>query len=119
MICSGAELTFGEARTGIMALPQDAPLGGDFVRYAGLRDVVLDVNVTPDKGHALSVRGMARELASAFGVAYTDPADAGLPAWAESPGTGEGHQASIADPTACDRFTLRQCRAIHPPTPHT
>ena len=60
-------------------LPPDAPLGTDFVAYAGLRDVVIDVNVTPDKGYALSVRGVARELAISYGVAYTDPADTGLP----------------------------------------
>jgi phenylalanyl-tRNA synthetase beta chain len=119
MICSAAELGLGDDHTGIMVLPPDAPLGADFVDYAGLRDVVLDVNVTPDKGHALSVRGMARELASAFGVAYTDPADSGLPDWTQVPGSGEVHQASITDPTACDRFALREVRGIDParPTP--
>jgi phenylalanyl-tRNA synthetase beta chain len=126
MICSAAELALGDDHTGIMVLPQDAPLGADFVDYAGLRDVVLDVNVTPDKGHALAIRGMARELASAFGAAYTDPADAGLrrgPAWdldASDPGPpGAVHEASIADPTACDRFALREVRGIDPglPTP--
>src|SRR5262249_48235762 len=81
MICSARDLGLGACHAGMMVLPPDAPLGADFVEYAGLRAVVLDVNVTPDKGHALSVRGMARELASAFGVAYTDPADAGLPDW--------------------------------------
>src|SRR5215467_9884175 len=115
MICSAAELGLGDDHTGIMVLPPDAPLGADFVAYAGLRDVVLDVNVTPDKGHALSVRGMARELASAFGVAYTDPADDGLPAWVGEPGDpGVVYPASIADPTACDRFALREVRAINP-----
>ncbi len=84
--------------------------------------MVLDVNVTPDKGHALSIRGMARELASAFGVAFTDPADAGLPDWALPGADGPGeqvYQASIADPTACDRFALREVRGIDParPTP--
>ena len=78
MICSAAELAIGDDHSGIMVLPPDAPLGTDFIEYAGLRDVVLDVNVTPDKGHALSVRGMARELASAYAVAYTDPAEAAL-----------------------------------------
>ncbi len=120
MICSAAELGLGDDHTGIMVLPPDAPVGADFVGYAGLRDAVLDVNVTPDKGHALSVRGMARELASAFGVAYTDPADAGLPSWAGQPGEpGADYPASIADPTACDRFALRQVRGIDPdrPTP--
>jgi phenylalanyl-tRNA synthetase beta chain len=75
--------------------------------------------VTPDKGHALSIRGMARELASAFGVAYTDPAETGLPVWAAYPGNGEVYPASIADPTACDRFALREVRGIDParPTP--
>src|SRR5215831_9668043 len=88
MICSAKELAIGDDHTGILVLPPEAPLGADFVAYANLRDVVLDVNVTPDKGHALSVRGMARELASAFGVSYTDPADAGLPDWAGEPGKG-------------------------------
>jgi len=115
MICSAAELGLGDDHTGIMVLPPDAPLGADFVAYAGLRDVVLDVNVTPDKGHALSVRGMARELASAFGVAYTDPADDGLPAWVGEPGDpGVVYPASIADPTACDRFALREVLGINP-----
>jgi phenylalanyl-tRNA synthetase beta chain len=120
MICSAAELALGDDHSGIMVLQRDAPLGADFAGYAGLRDVVLDVNVTPDKGHALSVRGMARELATAFGAAYTDPADAGLPAWAGDPGPpGAVHEASISDPTACDRFALREVREIDPlrPTP--
>ena len=119
MICSAAELGLGDDHTGIMVLPPDAPVGADFVGYAGLRDVVLDVNVTPDKGHALSIRGMARELASAFGVAYTDPAEADLPAWVADPGHGEVYPASIADPAACDRFALREVRGIDPgrPTP--
>jgi phenylalanyl-tRNA synthetase beta chain len=120
MICSPSELALGDDHTGIMVLSPDAPLGVDFVDYAGLRDVVLDVNVTPDKGHALSIRGMARELASAFDVPYTDPADAGLPPWVGSPGPdGAVYQASIADPTACDRFALREVHGINPakPTP--
>ena len=120
MICSPSELGLGDDHTGIMVLPPDAPAGADFVDYAGLRDTVLDVNVTPDKGHALSIRGMARELASAFGVAYTDPADSGLPPWTQTPGPeGAVYPASIADPAGCDRFALREVRGIDParPTP--
>ena len=120
MICSPAELGLGDDHTGIMVLPPDAPPGADFVDYAGLRDTVLDVNVTPDKGHALSIRGMARELASAFGVAYIDPADSDLPPWTQTRGPdGAVYPASIADPTGCDRFALREVRGIDParPTP--
>ena len=60
----------------------DAPLGADFVSYAGLRDEVFDIAVTPDRGDCVSVRGVARELAIAFGLTFTDPADSGLPAHA-------------------------------------
>ena len=80
MICSASELAVGDDHSGIMVLPADAPLGTDFVSYAGLRDVVFDINVTPDKGYALSVRGVARELAISYQVPFTDPADVGLPA---------------------------------------
>jgi phenylalanyl-tRNA synthetase beta chain len=111
MICSAAELAIGDDHSGILVLPPDAPLGADFVDYAGLRDVVLDIAVTPDRGYALSVRGVARELASAYGVPYTDPAGPAL-ATGTAAEPGEVYPASIADPTACDRFVLREVRGL-------
>jgi phenylalanyl-tRNA synthetase beta chain len=111
MICSARELAIGDDHTGILVLAADAPLGTDFVTYAGLRDVVLDVNVTPDKGFAMSVRGVARELAIAYDVPFTDPADVGLPADLEAPAP-PAYPASIEDPTACDRFVLREVHGI-------
>jgi phenylalanyl-tRNA synthetase beta chain len=116
MICSARELAIGEDYEGILVLPPDAPLGTDFVSYAGLRDVVFEINVTPDKGFALSVRGVARELAISYQVPFTDPAGVGLPA---DPGavSPEVYQASIEDPTACDRFVLREVRGIDPAMP--
>ncbi|MBV9092749.1 MAG: phenylalanine--tRNA ligase subunit beta [Streptosporangiaceae bacterium] len=124
MICSAVELAAGDEYAGILVLPPDAPLGEDFASYAGLRDEVLDIAVTPDRGYAVSVRGLARELATAFAVPFTDPADAGLP----GPGVLGGPldhagpdvwPASIADPTACDRFVLREVRGFsaEAPTP--
>jgi len=116
MICSASELAIGDDHSGIMVLPADAPLGTDFVSYAGLRDVVFDINVTPDKGYALSVRGVARELAISYQVPFTDPADVGLPpdVAAVSP---DVYPARIEDPTACDRFVLREVRGIDPASP--
>jgi len=111
MICSARELAIGDDHTGILVLAADAPLGTDFVTYARLRDVVLDVNVTPDKGFAMSVRGVARELAIAYEVPFTDPADVGLPADLEAPAP-PAYPASIEDPTACDRFVLREVHGI-------
>jgi phenylalanyl-tRNA synthetase beta chain len=112
MICSAAELAIGDEHAGILVLPADAPLGADFAAYAGLADIVLDIAVTPDRGYALSVRGVARELASAFGVPFTDPAAGG----ADDVGSvsAQVHPASIADATACDRFVLREVRDFDP-----
>jgi phenylalanyl-tRNA synthetase beta chain len=116
MICSAAELAIGDDHSGILVLPPDAPLGADFVAYAGLADHVFDIAVTPDRGYALSIRGVARELATAYGVAYTDPADTGLPDDVEKV-SPEVYPASIEDPTACDRFVLREARGFEPDAP--
>jgi phenylalanyl-tRNA synthetase beta chain len=125
MICAVDELGIGEDHAGILVLPPDTPLGVDFTEYAGLRDDVLEITVTPDRGYAVSVRGVARELASAYRVPYTDPAltfvpgeDASGIEEAPAPdGTGPDAgpwPAAIADPTACDRFVLREVRGFDP-----
>jgi phenylalanyl-tRNA synthetase beta chain len=113
MICAEDELGIGQDHAGIIVLPADAPLGVDFVKYASLRDDVLDVAVTPDRGYAVSVRGIARELASAYGVPYTDPARVAVPTEQD----GGVWPASIADPSACDRFVLREIHGFDPAAP--
>ncbi len=136
MICAVDELGIGEDHSGILILAPDTPLGVDFTEYAQLRDDVLDITVTPDRGYAVSIRGVARELASAYRVPYTDPAktfvggeDAsaepapGQPEddsadSADSTGTDQGSwPAAIADPTGCDRFVLREVRGFDPAAP--
>ena len=121
MICSVSELAIGDDHSGILVLPPDAPLGADFVAYAGLRDDVFDINVTPDKGFALSVRGIARELAIAFGVPFTDPADTGLPARPCSAVSSILRRTSTRRVSrtrpACDRFVLREVRGFYPAAP--
>ena len=112
MICSMRELAIGDEHTGILVLPPDAPLGTDFVAYAGLGDDVLEITVTPDRGYAVSIRGVARELATAYGVPFTDPAVI-IGTGPEAPG-GEVWPAKIADPTACDRFVLREVHGFNP-----
>ncbi len=116
MICSAAELALGDDHSGILVLPPDVPLGEDFVQYAGLDDHVLDIAVTPDRGYALSVRGVSRELATSYGVRFADPAEADLPADFAAV-SDQVHAASIGDPTACDRFVLRQMRGFDPAAP--
>ncbi|HSS91108.1 MAG TPA: phenylalanine--tRNA ligase subunit beta [Streptosporangiaceae bacterium] len=116
MISSAAELAIGDDHSGILVLSPDAPLGADFVAYAGLADHVFDIAVTPDRGYALSIRGVARELATAYGVAYTDPVGTGLPGDVETV-SPEVYPASIEDPTACDRFVLREAHGFEPDAP--
>ena len=123
MICAVDELGIGEDHSGILVLPPDTPLGVDFVKYAHLADDVLDITVTPDRGYAVSIRGVARELASAYQVPYTDPALTFVPGEdasgidspsPEAAGQGGPWPAEIADPTACDRFVLREVRGFDP-----
>ena len=127
MICAVDELGIGDDHSGILVLPPDTPLGVDFADYAGLRDDVLEITVTPDRGYAVSVRGVARELASAYAVPFTDPAQTfvpgedasgmdapGMDAPAGSADDGGPWPAEIADPTACDRFVLREVRGFDP-----
>jgi phenylalanyl-tRNA synthetase beta chain len=119
MICSALELAIGEDHAGIIVLPPTAPLGADFVSYAGLRDEVFEIAVTPDRGYAVSVRGIARELASAYNVPFTDPASAALPGLDLLGGdlgdTGSDvYPARIGDPAGCDRIVLREVRGFSP-----
>src|SRR6266852_2744692 len=119
MICSASELAIGDDHSGILVLPPDAPLGEDFVSYARLRDEVFEIAVTPDRGYAVSVRGIARELASAFSVPFRDPAETALPdatlLGGELDYVGpDVYPARIEDPTGCDRFVLREVRGFSP-----
>jgi phenylalanyl-tRNA synthetase beta chain len=65
MMCSARELELGEDHSGIIELPDDAPVGTAFAEYADLGDPVFDVNVTPNRQDCMGVRGIARDLAAA------------------------------------------------------
>ncbi len=117
MICSERELGLGEDHDGIMVLPPGtAEPGADAAPLLGLGDEVLDIAVTPDRGYALSVRGVAREAATAYGVPFSDPGTelVDLPAPDSGP---EPHEGLTEDPTACDLFTLRTITGFDPAAP--
>ncbi len=67
MLCSAMELQLSDDHEGIIALPDEAPVGVPYVEYAKLGGVVFDISITPNRGDAASVRGIARDLA-AFGI---------------------------------------------------
>lgn len=62
MLCSYKELGLLDDHEGIIELPQDAPVGKDYREYLGLDDHSIDIDLTPNRGDCLSVRGIAREL---------------------------------------------------------
>lgn len=113
MICSATELGLWEDHTGIIVLPEGfGEPGQDAVGPLGLREDVLDIAVTPDRGYALSMRGVARDTATLYGVDLRDPA-----AIAVAEPTGEGHPAAIADPALADRLVLRGVAGFDPEAP--
>ena len=65
MLLSAREMGLGDDHSGIIELPEDAPVGMPYARWAGLDDPVIDISVTPNRGDALAVRGVARDLAAA------------------------------------------------------
>ena len=103
MICSSDELNMGDDGTkGIIVLPPETEIGKDAVELLELVDEVLDIAVTPDRGYCLSLRGVARETAIAYGLPLRDPALIDVPG-----PNAYGYPVRISDPLGCDRFTAR------------
>ncbi|MGW0294129.1 phenylalanine--tRNA ligase subunit beta [Streptomyces tuirus] len=103
MICSSDELNMGDDGTkGIIVLPPETEVGKDAVELLELVDEVLDIAVTPDRGYCLSLRGVARETATAYGLPLRDPALIDVPG-----PNAYGYPVQVSDPTGCDRFTAR------------
>lgn len=115
MICSAKELGLGDDHTGIIVLPGSSPAkpGDDARPVVGLDDVVVEVELTPDRGYQMSVRGIARELSHAFGVPFRDPGLASAPAGTEQP----AYPVEVRDPVGCDRFAARMVRGVDPAAP--
>lgn len=65
MICSEAELMLSDDSNGIMELPEKVKIGGDFAKYMGFTDPVIEINLTPNRVDAAGVYGIARDLAAA------------------------------------------------------
>lgn len=66
MNCSERELGLGFDHSGIMILPEDAPVGVDFTDYYGISDTVVDCEITPNRPDCLSMEGMAVETSAIF-----------------------------------------------------
>lgn len=73
MLCSETELGLAETSNGIMELAEDASLGQSIRDYLDLNDDIIDIDLTPNRGDCLSVKGIARELGVLNRIAATEP----------------------------------------------
>lgn len=142
MIASARELGLGDEHDGILRLVElglDPDVGTNAVELLGLDDWAVEVNVTPDRGYALSIRGIAREYSHATGAAFRDPGLLSIPAAETARGAGVAcedressslngasapvpvildDQAPIRGNIGCNLFVTRVVRGVDP-TRHT
>ncbi len=113
MLCSARELGLGDDHSGILHLDDDAPLGADVREVLGLDDVVLDLDITPNRPDAMSIVGVARDLAAAFNtpllVPTAPPSEVG--------GDVRGISLSVEAPGACPRYVARVASVSLGPSP--
>ena len=102
MLCSGDELGLTNDADGILILPDATPLGLELAALAG--DAVLDIDVKPNRGDALSILGVAREVAAATGAPLRWP-DLAVPESGD--GTDAHVTVTVEDVELCTRFVGR------------
>jgi phenylalanyl-tRNA synthetase beta chain len=102
MLCSGDELHLTGDADGILILPADVPLGTRLIDLYG--DVVLDVDVKPNRGDVLSLVGLAREVSAVTGAPVrfpdTEPVEGGGP-------VADRLSVTVEEPDLCPRFVGR------------
>ena len=107
MLCSGDELGLTADADGILILPADSELGVDMADLAG--DVVLDVDVKPNRGDALSILGLAREVAAATRASLRWP---DLSVAESGDGTADHLRVDVEDPVLCPVFVGRYVAGV-------
>ena len=113
MICSSRELGLGDDHDGILVLPADAgEPGDDAFGVLGLDEQVIEFEINPDRAYAMSLRGVARESAMAYGVPFHDPADRETPA-----ADDHGYPVVVDDALGCPVFVARTVSGFDPTAP--
>jgi phenylalanyl-tRNA synthetase beta chain len=110
MLCSARELGLGSDHAGIHVLPPGLPVGAPFVEAMGISaDVLYDLEINPNRPDAMSVAGVARDLAARLGVPFTLPE----PVVDEVPASRLGGvTVEVEAPDLCGRFTARVLRDV-------
>jgi phenylalanyl-tRNA synthetase beta chain len=112
MLCSARELGLSEDHGGLLALPEDAPIGQDIREYLDLNDVYLTLKLTPNRGDCLSMVGIARDLAAVTGAKLNVPAIAPVAATST-----EARAIQNSAPKACGQYLGRVIKNINTQAP--
>jgi phenylalanyl-tRNA synthetase beta chain len=112
MLCSGRELGLSEDHSGLLELPQTAPVGRDVREQLALADHVITIKLTPNRGDCLSVLGVAREVAALTGEKLALPDVSPVAAWSDAM-----HPVRITHAEGCGRFTGRVIRNVDAAAP--
>ncbi|HEY4606139.1 MAG TPA: phenylalanine--tRNA ligase subunit beta [Acidimicrobiia bacterium] len=107
MICSERELDLGDDHAGILVLDGEPELGQPFANLIELPDVVFELAITPNRPDAMSLHGLARDLAAHYGIDHRVPERP----LHTVPGTPR-IKVGIEDPVGCRRFTAREIRGV-------
>jgi phenylalanyl-tRNA synthetase beta chain len=108
MLCSAKELKLSEEGSGLLELPDDAPVGQNFRDYYALNDLKFTIKLTPNKADCLSVLGVAREVSALTGVELVVPTFR-----AATVNLDEKLPVKISAPDLCGRFSGRVIRGLN------
>lgn len=109
MLCSESELGLSDESDGILELAADAPIGTDFRDYLKLDDQCIEVDLTPNRGDCLGVRGIAREVGVVNNLDITLPALEPVEDQIE-----DTVKIELQAPEACPRYVGRIIRGVNP-----
>ena len=114
MCCSAAEIGLGADHDGIMLLSSDVELGASLMSQLGLvGDVLYDLEINPNRPDAMSVAGVARDLAARLGVPFSMPTESATWTIAETTeDVNDVASVEIVDPDLCGRFAARVIRDV-------
>ncbi len=111
MLCSATELQLGADAAGILVLDASLPVGAPLADALGITsDVVFDLEINPNRPDALSVAGVARDLAARLGVPFALPSPVLIEAGDVA--TSALTSVEIVDPDLCGRFVSRVLEGV-------
>ena len=114
MICSAKELGLSEDHAGIIVLPNEKSVkpGADALKLLEVDDVIFDIAVNPDRGYAMSIRGLAREISAGLNLKFTDPAANSKLQKYPTGNRAKAVSVKIEDKTGADAIYLRTITSV-------